>query len=414
MTTEAADDRSFVWNGCYTGGVNKKSNGIGTFSVYTQQGGLDGFYVNGKPLPERISEATESKFLNLAGKDSQTVVGDITLSGKTAVGINGNEAIAPGSFCAGDGGNHAGFKAFKVAAVHEATTAVDSDPLAAKWWVQIEASDAEIEAIDSKIVSSIATYGGKIQCVLHASGVGEVETEWPSTYGVNVLGWADKASKKLEVDSLFYGVFDNGEGGATCSGNYYTWSSNGTTKPMSKLHLYFPIFPTIGGEKVYGDGATCLGYCCLANDDAVAAGCYSYALGRFSLAVGINNEASYSAVALGSGNVAAGCGSIALGGAYNAAKHWLRRGSNCVVLANRAFGWNGTYRSITNNTSEIAERGPDYVVPREREGSFNVNPFGGINGFYIGDSDFVECVVQAVEKMTDAQKARLKSALGLS
>lgn len=67
----------------------------------------------------------------------------------------------------------------------------------------------------------------------------------------------------------------------------------------------------------------------------------------------------------------------------------------------RSFVWNGCYTGGVNKKSNGI-------------GTFSVYPFGGINGFYIGDSDFVECVVQAVEKMTDAQKARLKSALGLS
>ena len=47
-------------------------------------------------------------------------------------------------------------------------------------------------------------------------------------------------------------------------------------------------------------------------------------------------------------------------------------------------------------------------------GSFCINPANGISGFYIGEDNFVNCVLSAVNVMTDAQKLQLRTILGIN
>jgi hypothetical protein len=91
-------------------------------------------------------------------------------------------------------------------------------------------------------------------------------------------------------------------------------------------------------------------------------------------------------VAIGCGNSAYGQHAIAMGGNGSANAKYE---SNTNVYANRAFGWSG--------------KGSKYDVKGDdRIGSFNINPLSGLNGFYIGNDDFVQCVLLAVQKMDDS------------
>lgn len=210
-------------------------------------------------------------------------------------------------------------------------------------------------------MGQLAAHFGKFQCVLTVRGNGAVETNWHSFCGTDVLGWADKASRKLEVTELWQAVFKNA---AAASGSP-SFEASDDTPAFSSMHLFFPDLPTLGGNMTAGNGAVCFGYGNLAHEDAAAAGIYNYALGRYSLAAGMNNEAGYGSIALGSGNIAAGAGSIALGGSYSAKDHWQRRGTNCVVKAARAFAWSGFWNGDTVD-GDLSKRDPDYVVPEER------------------------------------------------
>lgn len=47
------------------------------------------------------------------------------------------------------------------------------------------------------------------------------------------------------------------------------------------------------------------------------------------------------------------------------------------------------------------------------KGSFNINPATGLSGFYIGQDNFIQCVLSAVQAMDETQKTALRTALGL-
>lgn len=66
------------------------------------------------------------------------------------------------------------------------------------------------------------------------------------------------------------------------------------------------------------------------------------------------------------------------------------------------FVWNGYTSAQTS-----------YIPSNTTQGSFNINPTSGINGFYIGSDNFIQCVLKAVQGMSDAQKAAFKTALSI-
>lgn len=159
----------------------------------------------------------------------------------------------------------------------------------------------------------------------------------------------------------------------------------------------FPLFLHYGsdmGTKV-GNGAVALGYGNYAAEDSVAAGLQNYALGRYSIALGMNCRAAKSAVAIGNCANAGAVGAIALcGGNKDAVDHWRRMNNGVVVKAPHAFGWSG---------DQVAGEVPDYVVPEDRVGTFNIKPVGGLNGVYVGDERMVDQLADRFVDLSSAQ-----------
>lgn len=125
---------------------------------------------------------------------------------------------------------------------------------------------------------------------------------------------------------------------------------------------------------------------------SIASGDTSHAEGAYTLASAFASHAEgFQTSALAVDSHAEGYLTKAAGNYSHAA------GKSCHILGNQSWGWNG--KSAT------------YEV--NREGTFNINPKTDLNGFYIGNDDFIECVVKAIEQMTATQKNRVKTALGL-
>lgn len=120
----------------------------------------------------------------------------------------------------------------------------------------------------------------------------------------------------------------------------------------------------------------------------IAIGAASHAEGKYCIAKGAQSHAS------GTGCVANGDSSIAIG-AY------------AIANGSQEFVWNG-YGTKTYNPSTG-------TAPYTGAGknTFNINPAGGINGFYIGKDNFVECVIKAIEAMNPSQKQRLIKVLNI-
>ena len=142
-------------------------------------------------------------------------------------------------------------------------------------------------------------------------------------------------------------------------------------------------------------------------DEAHAEGHHTLASGRNSHAEGNSTEATgdhshasgYLTKARGKASFAAGYMSEADASAENA--FVIGRYSKAEGPAgSNSFVWQGVSSGTVFYNSNS-------------KGSFNVNPQNGLSGFYIGNNNFIQCVLLAVQSMNDTQKGALRSALGL-
>lgn len=98
-------------------------------------------------------------------------------------------------------------------------------------------------------------------------------------------------------------------------------------------------------------------------------------------------------------------------------------GSNDSAVFGKECSLNGSESSIaigsritmdTKKSSIVLNA--DYLHGYSPKGNTTVciNPLNGdLDKFYIGNDDFIECVIKAIEQSTTEQKTRIKSALGL-
>ena len=130
-----------------------------------------------------------------------------------------------------------------------------------------------------------------------------------------------------------------------------------------------------------------------------ASGRYSHAEGNSTEATGDHSHASgYLTKARGKASFAAGYQNVADISAENAFVIGNHSRANNETGSN-SFVWQG----ISTNT----------FYQSHSKGSFNINPQNGLSGFYIGQSNFIDCVLSAVQSMNETQKGALRSALGL-
>ena len=145
------------------------------------------------------------------------------------------------------------------------------------------------------------------------------------------------------------------------------------------------------------------GYNSVYGDYAHAEGYGNNAIGRFSHVEGLYTKAGYAAHAEGRSTNATGEHSHAEGFMTNAYAHQSHAaGCKCTVLSNDigAFVWNGN--STPSNGAHYYSHGT---------GTFNIYPKDGIKGFYIGNNNFINCVLSAINQMDVNQKKILKDIL---
>ena len=132
----------------------------------------------------------------------------------------------------------------------------------------------------------------------------------------------------------------------------------------------------------------------------LASGWNSHAEGNSTEATGDHSHASgYLTKARGKASFAAGYMSEADASAENA--FVIGRYSKAEGPAgSNSFVWQGVPSGTVFYNSNS-------------KGSFNVNPQNGLSGFYIGNNNFIQCVLLAVQSMNETQKGSLRSALGL-
>ena len=84
--------------------------------------------------------------------------------------------------------------------------------------------------------------------------------------------------------------------------------------------------------------------------------------------------------------------------------------NNAFVIGNQSRANNETGSNSFVWQGKFKNNG---IYDSNSKGSFNINPQDGLSGFYIGNNNFIECVLLAVQAMNDTQKNALKTALGL-
>lgn len=152
-------------------------------------------------------------------------------------------------------------------------------------------------------------------------------------------------------------------------------------KGTYKHKVYFYKHPTLPGNWTFALHGPAFAFgedVVAAADDSFAVGCRTYAIGRGSIAVGVHDEAGAYAIAAGYGAHAYAYGSMAIGAAsYSGTAVTSKPAVIIHEPAKRAFAWG--YAENSNN--------PYVLSSSDRVGTFNINPKGGINGFYIGHTN---------------------------
>ena len=157
-----------------------------------------------------------------------------------------------------------------------------------------------------------------------------------------------------------------------------------------------------------------------------AEGRQSYAGGKFAHAEGGGYEGGgylSGGSAIGHGSHAEGCQTSAVGNySHTEGRRTLANAENAHAAGYRceAYSINSTaigrfakVLSADNNAFVWQGSSENVYYESKGKGTFCINPINGINDFYIGQDNFVQCVLSAVQMMTDSQKVALKTALGL-
>lgn len=135
----------------------------------------------------------------------------------------------------------------------------------------------------------------------------------------------------------------------------------------------------------------------LQNYSLAVGGNGTHTKGLYSIAVGNKSCALSSCCASFGQNVSAvGVNSTVIGINSNALSDYsIAFGTNAYAEHDRSFVWNSVSNAYKSNGSR----------------TFNLNPSDGLSGFFIGNDNFIQCVLSAVNQMTPTQLNTLKTIL---
>ena len=193
------------------------------------------------------------------------------------------------------------------------------------------------------------------------------------------------------------------EGFRTFAGHRYSHAEGNNTRAVGYIAHAEGQNTTASGRYSHAEGNAVSALA----DEAHAEGHHTLASGRNSHAEGNSTEATgdhshasgYLTKARGKASFAAGYMSEADASAENA--FVIGRYSKAEGPAgSNSFVWQGVPSGTVFYNSNS-------------KGSFNVNPQNGLSGFYIGKSNFIQCVLSALQSMNETQKDILKSLFGL-
>ena len=185
------------------------------------------------------------------------------------------------------------------------------------------------------------------------------------------------------------------------------WKTNVVTRRLTGAVDLGPRKPnTMVGQRsiVLGlDGTASGGYSCAEGNSVTASGNYSHAEGNFATASGNYSHAEGNGIASGDGShaegnsIASGYFSHAEGGSSTAGGQYSHAAGFRAVTALSGFllspitphdtAW--CWQGHTNTTDTTTAR-PHYHS--HGHGTFNINPVGGVDGFWIGETNFTQHV----------------------
>ena len=223
--------------------------------------------------------------------------------------------------------------------------------------------------------------------------------------------WSNKIDLQLDSideddDSIYLVHLYADKNSSSSVGSYFSDAAPtpGKTVSMYALNTLLPTGSYLNnggyGSRQHAEG---LG--------TTAAGRNSHAEGERTRAFGsASHSEGYDTTAIGRGSrvngvhsFAEGKFSTAVGKCVNSKGDYSIAAGNCCTASHvRSFVWSGPYTG--HNTGSYTSKG---------NGTFCINPDAGLSGFFIGADNFIACVLNAVQSMTDDQKQQLKAALGL-
>ena len=382
--TRSGDQFAFAWNGDYERPSPYTSHGPGTYNI-NPIGGLNGFYIGEQTLSAILANKANKSALDAHVENNNNPhavtaaqVGAVPLvedasGNKTAVTIgsrkdgervgkysfaNGSDVTASGYLSHAEGGGTTASGDYSHAEGNGTTASgINSHAEGESTTASEAGSHAEGAATTASGHNSHAEGNGTTASGINSHAEGESTTA--SKAGSHAEGGVTTAS----------GVCAHAEGYNTTASGEYSHAEGGTTESGGRL------------SHAEGSNAGAVG------DYSHAEGSYTTASGKCSHAEGNGTTASgENSHAEGAGATASGIGSHAEGAGATASgdfSHVEGVMSQTLSGHNFAYVWNGD-----------AEREAPY--DSHGAGTFNINPAGGLNGFFIGEQTLPQVINAAI------------------
>ena len=226
------------------------------------------------------------------------------------------------------------------------------------------------------------SHGYALSDYAHAEGVSCIA----SAVAAHTEGYQTSALN--EVAAHAEGAYTKASGNSSHAEGYYSITQNRAshaegyqTSAIAQAAHAEGVQTEANGSGAHAEGGAVLGTTPYKGGTAIGAG---------------SHAGGYKTLAKGNWSYAGGEQTSAIG------RCTFAIGDHAQALSDDMFVWNG----IRNSTYKPS----DYNATN---GTFCINPKNGIEGFYVNNKNFVDCVLSAVQKMSTDQKAALKTALGI-
>lgn len=397
--------RQFVWNPGGNAGFYSPKNLTGTFNV-NPSGGISGFYVGNKSLSEHIkseSQAETSGKMNVQDPGCTKEGNSTAALGLTAYS-SGNQSFANGSRVSAIGGKTLAFgedifvnQPRSVAIGYHLSSIGNGESTMVLGRYAI--SDKPRQLVWNGMVSTKFVPSG-------GNGTINVNPEGGIS-GVYVGSRSLDSAIREIVGTSISGKLDSSDPGCELHGSAIAaWGTQTSATGSNAIAFGDRCAATVscsfsGGKQNEVSGKHSLAY---GQNNKIVSGTSMFSFGSRNE---ISGGSGGNVITVGSDNRASGS-LIFIHGSYLSASY-----NNNVMMGVRAESTDA--RQFVWNPGSVSSGDAYYrYTPPKKIGSFNINPQSGISGFYIGQNNFLDCVVNAISGMSNDQKQRIREALGIS